>query len=280
MKKLLFSLLLLASSASAQTRDTVRLWKHDLSAALNLSQVSFTHWAAGGTNALSYLSSINGKSMREDTSTNWSTLYKLAFGQTKLGDDPIRKTDDELNLESVLTYKLGVHVNPYASLSFLSQFAPGYKYDPNDATMRTQVSGLFDPAYIKEAAGIAIKLSPHLLTRFGVALREILTNHFNSYADDPKTPEVETSKIEGGLENVIELELPVDDNVLLRAKSELFAPVKTLDRIILHGQASVIAKVSKYISTELGASVINEPDVSPFTQIKQGLSLGITYSVF
>lgn len=277
MKKLILLFLCTAATASAQSADSVRPWKHNLSAALNFAQASFTHWAAGGTNALSYLSSINGKSMREDTSTNWSTLYKLAFGQTKLGEDAIRKTDDEINLESVLTYKLGVHVNPYGSLSFLSQFAPGYKYTD---TNRTRISNFFDPAYLKEAAGVGIKLTPWLQTRFGAALREIFTNHFVNYADDPKTPEVETSKIEGGLENVTEVELPVDDNVLFRAKSEIFSPIKTLDRMILHGQAAMIAKVSKVISTELSASVINEPDVSPFTQIKQGLSLGITYTVF
>jgi hypothetical protein len=278
MKKWLFLFLCLAVEAPAQSVDSLSPWKHNLAATLNLAQASFTHWAAGGTNTLSYLSSVNGKSIREDTSTNWSSLYKLAYGQTKLGDDEIRKTDDEINLESVLTYKLGVHVNPYGSLSLLTQFAPGYKY--SDTAARKQISNFFDPAYLKEAAGVGIKLTPWLQTRFGAALREIFTNHYFAFADDPKTPEVETSKIEGGLENVTEIELPVDDNVLFRAKSELFSPIKTLDRMILHGQAAVIAKVSKIISTELSASVINEPDVSPFTQIKQGLSLGITYTVF
>lgn len=269
-------LLAFAGVSNAQSTDTTKPWKHNLAAALNLSQVSYTHWAAGGADALSYLSSINGKSMRDDTTTNWSTLYKLAFGQAKLGDDPIRKTDDEMNLESVLTYKLGVHVNPYGSLSLLSQFAPGY--DPKNPD--TKISAFFDPAYLKQALGVGIKLAPWVQTRFGAALREIFTNNFNNYSDDPSTAKIEKSRIEGGLENVTELELPVDDNVLFRAKSELFAPVKAFDRIILHGQAAVIAKVSKYIATELNASVINEPDISPFTQIKQGLSLGVTYTIF
>jgi hypothetical protein len=279
MKKLLFLFVLVPAFARAQTVDTTGPWKHNLGASLNLAQVGYTHWAAGGTNALRYLASVNGKSMRDDTTTNWSTLYKLAYGQTKLGDDQIKKTDDEINLESVLTYKLGVHVNPYASLSLLTQFAPGFKYN-TDGT-RLQISNLFDPAYVKQAVGVGIKLTPWLQTRFGAALREIFANHFDTlYTDDASTANIEKSKIEGGLENVTEIELPVDDNVLFRAKSELFSPIKTMDRIVLHGQAALIAKISKYFSTELGATIINEPDISPYTQIKQGLSIGINYTVF
>ena len=44
---------------------------------------------------------------------------------------PSRKTDDKFEFESVLTYKLGTFVNPYASATFKSQFADGFKY--NDA---------------------------------------------------------------------------------------------------------------------------------------------------
>ena len=100
-------------------------WKHSVVSGLTLTQVSFTDWAQGGENALSYTLSVDGKSVYDNDKTNWSNAYKLAFGQTRLGDQGLRKTDDKIDLENVLTYKLGDYVNPYAAATMKTQFARG-----------------------------------------------------------------------------------------------------------------------------------------------------------
>ncbi|MFI5202177.1 MAG: DUF3078 domain-containing protein [Candidatus Kapaibacterium sp.] len=259
--------------------DTVYGWHHALIAELHLAQVSFSHWTQGGVNALSYIAGVNGQSVRNEPKTNWTTSYKLDYGQTKLDGQDLQKTDDEINLESVLMYKLGVHVNPYASVSLLTQFAPGYQYSDTVGVAPTEVSNFFDPAYIKEAAGAGWVVSKAFQTRLGLALREIITNHFPQYASEPLENEVKKIRVQGGLESESEAEIPVDDNILFRAKIDLFSPFNTMDRIVVHGEGSLIAKVSKVFSAELSALFINEPDISPYTQIKQGLSLGISYAV-
>src|SRR5689334_9160950 len=112
-KKLFFALSMIAalisSNAYSQVVDSVNpSWKHSLAASLNLTQVSYTDWAQGGDNALAYIALIEGKSIQDLASTNWTTEYKFAYGQAKLGDKGIRKTDDRIDLGSVLTYKMGV----------------------------------------------------------------------------------------------------------------------------------------------------------------------------
>jgi len=246
---------------------------------LNLTEVGFTHWAQGGTNALSYVAGINGKSVHEEAFTSWATTYKLDFGQTKLGPGDIRKTDDEINIESMMIYKFGVHVNPYVAASLLTQFARGYTYSDPDTAAPVQVSDFFDPAYLKQSAGMGWLVSKEFQTRLGVALREVITNHFTQYAAQPLESESTKIRVQGGLESVTEAEVPVDDNVLFRAKLDLFSPFKHLSRIVLHGETSLVAKISKYFSTQLAAFFINDPDLSPYTQIKQGLSIGIIYAV-
>jgi hypothetical protein len=259
--------------------DTSFGWHHSLIAELHLAEVSFTHWTQGGVNALSYIAGVNGQSIRNEPTTNWTTSYKLDFGQTRLDGQDLQKTDDEINLESVLMYKLGVHINPYAGVSLLTQFAPGYQYSDTAGVAPTEVSNFFDPAYIKESAGMGWTLSKTFQTRLGLALREIITNHFPQYASEPLENEVKKVRIQGGLESESEAEVPLDDNVLFRAKLDLFSPFNTMDRIVVHGEGSVIAKVSKVFSAELSALFINEPDISPYTQIKQGLSIGISYAI-
>ncbi len=274
---LALSALIFVNPLRAQTiKDTT--WKHELTAQLNLSQVSFSHWQAGGTDALAYIATLIGKSTQTLTSTVWTNSYKLAFGQAKLNGQDIRKTDDEINLESLLSYKWGVHIDPYVDATLLTQFAPGYTY--SDTAAPVQVSAFFDPAYIKESAGIGFLLSKAFETRLGIGLREIVTDKFNNYAAEPTENEVKKVRVTGGLESVSQLDFPIDTNVLFHTKLELFAPIKTLDRIVVHGEGSITAKISKWFSTQLTALFINEPDVSPFTQIKEGLSLGISYAVF
>jgi hypothetical protein len=209
--------------------------------------------------------------------TDWMTTYKFKFGQTKLAGQEIRKTDDEINLESMLTYKVGVHVNPYVAASLLTQFSAGYNYTD---TNKTRISDFFDPAYLKQSAGIGWKPTDYFQTRLGAALREIVTHDFPIYAAEPKQKEFEGgTRIQGGLESVSQLDLPVDTNVVLRAKLDLFSPLKAMDRMVMHGETGLIAKVSKVFSAELSALFVSDPDLSPFTQIKQGLSLGISYAI-
>jgi hypothetical protein len=61
---------------------------------------------------------------------------------------------------------------------------------------------------------------------------------------------------------------------------ELFAPFQSLDRIIVRNDYSIVAKVNKYISTGLTLDIINDVNVSARTQMKQALSLGLTYTLF
>ncbi|HEY3875707.1 MAG TPA: DUF3078 domain-containing protein [Candidatus Kapabacteria bacterium] len=265
---------LLAQTDTAIKHDT--LWHHEMVAGLNFSQIDFSHWEAGGTDALAYIASIAGKSVRNDTNTNWTNTYRLAWGQSKTSGEEIRNTDDEINLESQLTYKFGVSVNPYVDVALLTQFGPGYNYP--DSGGAQEVSNFFDPAFIKQSVGMGWMGSKVFQTRLGLALREIVTNKYNQYAADPGDDDVHTTRIEGGLESVSQLDVPVDDNVLFHAKLELFDPFKTLDRVVVHAEASFVAKISKVFSTQLNALFINEPDISPYTQIKEGLSIGIIYA--
>lgn len=281
-KKIFFALSILAAlftcTAYSQVVDSVHpSWKHSLAASLNLTQVSYTDWAQGGENALAYMALIDGKSIQDLIQTNWTTEYKFAYGQTKLGDKGIRKTDDKIDLSSILTYKMGVYINPFASVSFKSQFTTGYEYTD---TSKTPVSDFLDPAYSTQAVGLGYQPMKEIKTRLGVGLRETFTKNYPKYADDLSTPDTEKTKIEGGLESVSEMEIPIDSSVIFKAKLELFAPFKTLDQIIVRSDNTLLIKISKYVNVNFNLQFINDRVVSPRTQIKEALALGLSYTVF
>ncbi len=253
-------------------------WKHSLVAGLTLTQVAYTDWAQGGDNALAYTFSADGKSANDLEQTNLTNIYKLAFGQARLGSQGLRKTDDIIDLSSVLTIKLNSYVNPYVAATVKTQFAKGFVYDASGNG--TQVSQFFDPAYLTQSAGAGIQPSKEVKTRLGIALREIVTNRFNQYADDPATIDVEKVSVNGGLESVTNVDWSMDENLLLSSQLELFDPFKHLDEVIVRNTTTLTAKVNKYVTAILNVQVINEKHISPRTQIKEAISLGLSYTVF
>ncbi len=281
MKSLFTVIVCLPILLTAQTDSSAAQsnWKHTLVTGITLTQVTFTDWAQGGENALAYTFGIDGKSVRDVTETNWSNSYKIAYGQTRLGSKGLRKTDDKIELESVLTYKLGTHVNPYASATFKSQFDDGYKYD-DAANTKTKISSAFDPMYFTQAVGVGYQPIAQLKTRLGAALREVSDKNRFGYSDDAKTtPQIETSKIEGGLESVTDVEIKIEENTLFTAKLEMFAPFNNIDVVVVRSDNTLSSKVSKYISLVFNVQLINDRSVTAKTQIKEGLALGISYAL-
>ena len=265
-----------SAKASADTSKYCG-WKHTASGALNLTQVSFKDWVSGGSNTLAYSVVLQGSSVLTSERTVWTNNYKLAFGQARLGDQGLRKTDDDIYLESLLIYKVGTPVNPYVAATLRTQFAPGYSYD---TTPESEISKFLDPAYVTQSGGVAYQPVPEFTTRIGAALREVVTSQHNQFATDLTTHQVHKVWTRGGAESVSELNTNVAENIQLVGRLELFAPFQSFDRIIVRNDYSIVAKVNKYISTGLTLDIINDVNVSARTQMKQALSLGLTYTLF
>ena len=265
------------SAKANKDTTTFRGWKHAAAAGMNLTQVSYKDWVAGGENALAYGLHLTGVSTAFGDRTIWANSYRFAFGQARLGDQGLRKTDDEIYMETFLIYKVGAEVNPYAAATFRTQFAAGYTYT---GVLEAQVSRFFDPAYLTESVGAAYSPAPGFTTRIGVALREVLTSSFPAYADDPATKDVlEKTNVRGGAESVSDLHIGVAENIDLVARLELFVPFNAMDRVIVRNDYGIAAKVNSFISTTLTFNVLNDVNISPRTQMKQVLALGLTYTL-
>ena len=253
-------------------------WTHGLVSAFTLNQVAFTDWAQGGVNTLSWNATADGKSVDEMEILRWFNGYRLGFGQARMGEQGTKKTDDKIELESMLSYKTGGYIEPYVAATLKTQFAPGYTYDADNVA--TQVSAFFDPAYLVQSAGLGYQPNKIIRTRFGLALREVLTSQYAAYADDPKTTTIEKSSVSGGLESVTNIDLPIDENVMFTSQLELFSAFKQMDEVIMRNTTSLAAKVGKYVIVVLNVQLINEKQITPRTQVKQTLGIGVSYTVF
>lgn len=252
-------------------------WTHGLTGTLLLSQAGYTDWVAGGENSLSYALLVDGKHILDREGDNWATSYHFGFGEARLGDQGMRKTDDQIKFESIYTYKLGTLINPYASVTMNTQFATGYTYNKDGTSV--PVSAFFDPGYLTQGVGLGYQPLPEIKTRLGVALREILTSQYTTYADDPKTTAIETSKTEGGAQLGVEVNWTIDSRMLFTSKLDLFAGVKSLDVVIVHWDNTFNAKLTKVVGVMISTQLINEAPVSPKTQLRETIGLSLSYSL-
>ncbi|MEO6940811.1 MAG: DUF3078 domain-containing protein [Candidatus Kapaibacterium sp.] len=265
-----------AKADSARTDTIPKVWKAASAISVDLSEVSYnSSWTLGGENALSYRATFGGTFTRDVPASNFQTTYKFVFGQSRLQESGLRKTDDVIDIGSVYLLKLGGDVSPYASESFKTQFTTSYNYDA--VGLATATSTFLDPGYLTLALGASWQALPQLKTRLGAGVRAVFTTNYNSFSDDPSTPEVEKTKVDEGLEWVTEINWAIVDNLIFTSKTSVFAPIRNFGRMVVDSDNSLGMIASKYIKFSLTGRLISDPDVNVHVQIKQGIAIGFTY---
>ncbi|GAB4343326.1 MAG: DUF3078 domain-containing protein [Calditrichia bacterium] len=269
-------LLIFLMGAMAMAEDKPKLgWTKELVGSINLTQTSFDNWSQGGENSVAWQLNLNGKFVNEQEKYRWANSGKVSFGKIKSGDQETRKSVDEIKLESVLTYKAGLPVEPYVALTGETQMAKGYNYTETDKIV---VSDIIDPLYLTQSVGLGFKPNETIMTRLGAALKETISDKYG-YADDPDTPDkIETSKVEVGAESVTDFKRKLAENILLTSKLELFSNLKALKDVDVRWDTILSAKVAKYVDVNFNVKLFYDSDISKKRQLKQALAVGLTYS--
>ena len=115
-----------------QEQQPDSVWDKQLISKLHLTQSNYDNWATGAENTFSWQVKIITHLRRDWTKWGWSNEGKCSYGKTKVGKQEARKSLDEIKLESVLAYKIGISVNPYIALNLETQSTAGYKYSNGD----------------------------------------------------------------------------------------------------------------------------------------------------
>ena len=280
MKKFYFIILLfMVTKINPQVDSTDRMWTYSLATGINLSQITLSNWAQGGDNAISWVFNINGNANYKYLPWNLKNSLKLAYGRTKLGSNDYRTNDNEFYLETVLSYSIGWIIDPYISNTVRSAVSTGYDYKATPEFLKT--ADFFDPGYITQSIGFTYNKSKIISTRLGLAFQETITNLQRNYSDDPETKdEIESFRFDTGIESVTNIEFTIDDNVLFTSMLRLFSIFKELDVWDVRWDNTINAKISKYFSVNFNVLTIYEKKQSLKTQLKEGLQLGINYTIF
>ncbi|MEK7726786.1 MAG: DUF3078 domain-containing protein [candidate division KSB1 bacterium] len=261
-------------------------WAKTLVGALNLTQNRYSsNWTKGGENSVAWKGVVETKWEDNAVKTNWKNSGKLVFGQIKQGDDGIRKSDDELNVESVLTYKVGSSLNPYLSFNGLTQIASGFDY-PNEKT-KVKVSSSFSPMFLRQSLGLGYKPNDKFVTRLGVSVKETIVRDAGLIAGSALTfrerygnKPNESVRVETGIESTTDLSVKLAENILFKSKLELFSSFENFNTADVAWDNTLTAKISKYFSVNFNVYAFYDEDILTEVQVKQALAFGLTYTFF
>lgn len=128
--------------------DSLRAgWKEFNRASLDISEVTFVNWNAGGANSISGLFGLESSRNYKKDHLVWENRLAARIGLNKQQEQSLRKTDDLLELNSRFGFRKDTISNWYysANFSFKTQFANGYNYANSD---REPISKFMAPAYL------------------------------------------------------------------------------------------------------------------------------------
>jgi hypothetical protein len=266
--------LLFGQDAEAEEKKAPEFgWKNDVHFNFSFTQNSFDNWSQGGESSWAWQTDLIAKFINDQEKYNWANSGKLSYGKSKLGDLDARKAADEIKIESVFTYKMGknLHVNPYVSVTGLTQFVDGFEYTD---TSSVKISNFMDPGYFTESAGFGYAEGDNFKTRLGVAFKQTITDKFaDRYAQG------ETFRSEYGMESATDFTWPLAETLTYTGKLLLFSNMKRFDEIDVDWDNVFVGKITDLLNATLTIRLFYDRDVSTKRQLRQALAVGISYDI-
>ena len=299
-KQLLITALVLLMGASAMAQEAEAPtksshWHSKGNVGLNFGQSSYTNWAAGGQNSMSWQGIFNYEIHYAKNKFKWDNILNTSLGYSYFNfkQKPI-KTDDKIEFTSLAGIKATRTLNYSAELAFRSQFAKGYNYE-EDSTH--YVSRFLAPAYITLGLGIewvpndyfSLNFAP-LTGRLTIVQDTALAKSFGFTPElDPNDNEhiYHKTRMEFGARAVAKFQYPIFQNVDFNSKLELFSNyLKDPQFIDIDWQNMLVMKINSWLNANISTQLLYDHDI-PFyddkgdlipgskVQFKEVLSLGV-----
>ena len=296
-----FSQVLIATSIP----DSTSYWEKTNTVGLDLNQASFVNWSVGGNNSVSILAKGNFIRKYTKGNINWVNELLVKYGLNSQEGQEVRKTDDQLQVNSTFGYRKDSLSNWYysAKFNFNTQFTNGYSY-PNT---EVSISGPFSPAYIflgvgteyiRKDLGLSAYFSP-LTDKTTLVMNNRLADE-GAFGVDAAVYDEAGNKIRSGKNVRTEIGILVTNNikrqifknVMLDHRLSLYTDyLNNFGNIDVNWQMMIDLVVNQYVKASIGTHIIYDDDikateelngtvikVGPKIQLQQTLAVGVTYS--
>jgi hypothetical protein len=293
-------------SSKAKAQDMVMFWSKKNAVGVNLNEVAFVNWSAGGNNSISALFFGNFERRFKKKLLLWKTSASLRYGLNAQEGRQLRKTDDEISLNSTYGYRRDSTSNfrYSAKFNFKTQFAEGYRYPQRDKA----ISSFMAPGYVFLGVGaeysapnedLTVYLSP-LTEKSTFVLDQRLANE-GMFGVSPAIRDVdgniivegENVRTEVGILLTSSFSKQVFTNVNLDNHVSFYTDyLNKFGNIDVDWELKLNLVVNEFIKANIGSHLIYDDDVKfkedtnddgtletlgPKIQFKQLLGVGVMY---
>ena len=274
-----------APQLAAQTivvPDTLNGWERTWAANINGAQASYDNWSEGGVNTLSGAASTIFTTYYREGRFSYGFRVNLRYGQAKVEDEGVRKTDDLISIRNRFTYDLaeGSKVAAYGTIQFRTQFAEGFDYGAGPLGEDVLISKFMAPGYLTEGIGLEYNASPKLQFSAGLALKQTFvtdTTLSTNYGVDAG----EKFRSEGGFETGISFQDQVMENIKFSSSLETFTNLlESFDRTDVIWSNELTGQINNFINASFQFEIRYDDDFSSEIQVKQVLSAGLTVNLY
>lgn len=250
-----------------------------------LNQASFSNWIAGGENNISGTLGLNYDFNYLKGDWTWNNKVIASYGLVKTeGSEFAKKTDDRLEINSLLGRKASGNWYYSGFLNFKTQFAKGYVFGTDPVTneeIRTEQTNFFSPAYLQFGPGMLWKKSDNLSVNIAPATaRFIFVNSDFTLPNDAYfgVEEGNSTRFELGASLSAYYKFELMENVSFENILNLYTNyLEDPQNVDLDYQLNIVMKINKYLSTNLALQTIYDDNAIGRLQVRQVFGLGINY---
>ena len=281
-----------ADPTKSPTSDTADAeWDRVLAGKFSASQAAYKDWQEGGLNSLSFSISLDGGAEKKGEMWAQAHTMRLALGFLDQEGREIRKSEDLIRLHSDLQFQgngFFKQFNPTLAGDLRTQFASGFNYSNNpypDGHPRdgedtpVQTSAFFSPGTITESLGLTYEPTESLSLLLGVASKQtiVLERDFRVLYGLDRSKTVRT---EAGGQFSSNLDYDITENIRYRSQLNAFFALDQLNNppdVIWENVLNL--QVNSWLSTDLEYVAIYDEDTSKVIQMKEVISVGVTFSL-
>lgn len=289
-KKLLFLFSLFGMlSANAQdpvaaVQDTLGPWTTKGNATLLFNQSTFSNWVAGGENNIAATIGVNYDFNYKKADWSWDNKVIASYGIVKTKTTPFaKKTDDRLELNSVLGKQASARWYYSAFLNFKTQFTKGYNYGKDDfgAETREEYTNFLSPGYLLVGPGMMYKRDDNFRINLSPATSKFTFVDSNMTLPDEAyfgVKEGKSMRYELGFNASMYYKLDVIANVTFENILNLYSNyLEDPQNVDLDYQLNIVMRINRYLTTNLSFQTIYDDNAYQGFQVRQVFGVGANY---
>ncbi len=285
-----FSTLAYAQESQNKSKDPVGgIWSYGGKTALLFNQSAFSKWASGGINNVSLALDVDYEINYKENGWSWDTKGKASYGLSYLeGDKFLKKTNDRLEINSLLGKEFTDTWSYSSILNFKSQIARGYRFgtDGEGEETRSLKTHFFSPAYLQFGVGLYWKKSKDAWVNIAPFTQRI-TFVSRQFTDDLKNGKTYFGVLKGA-NHLFELGASITGFYKIEAMKNVFIENRLAvysdylgkpENIDFDYTLAAEMKVNELISTKLEVQFIYDDNAVQALQAREVFGFGVRMSL-